>query len=36
MRLLVNDMQGKIYTNIIRYKHELSFECVLRLNLSLD
>ena len=36
MRLLVNHMQGKIYSNIIRqkrelrYKRELRFECELQ------
>ena len=26
MRLLVNHMQGQIYMNIIRYKHEFRFK----------
>ena len=30
MRLLVNHMQGKIYTNKIRYKRELRFKCELQ------
>ena len=31
MRLLVNHMQGQIYMNIIRYKHEFRLECELQI-----